>query len=90
MWKWRIAQNAIFYSTSAICTSLITLLVCPPQFFHNPCPLFHLGITVFTREIKDCVCKTRSIMEDVKMANSPFSFYTFLLGYEKGKFDKNL
>ena len=24
------------------------------------------------------------------MANSPFSFYTFLLGYEKGKFDKNL
>ena len=29
-------------------------------------------------------------MEDVKMANSPFSFYTFLLGYEKGKFDKNL
>ena len=29
-------------------------------------------ITVAPREIKDCLCKTRSIMEDVKIANYPF------------------
>ena len=72
MWKWRIARNAIFYSTSAICKSPKTRPVCPPKFFHNPCTLFPLGITVVPREIKDCVCKTRSIMEDVKIANYPF------------------
>ena len=44
----------------------------PPKFFHNPCTLFPLGITVVPREIKDCLCKTRSIMEDVKIANYPF------------------
>ena len=45
---------------------------CPPKFFHNPCTFFPLGITVVPREIKDCLCKTRSIMEDVKIANYPF------------------
>ena len=44
----------------------------PPKIFHNPCTLFPLGITVVPREIKDCLCKTRSIMEDVKIANYPF------------------
>ena len=39
------------------------------------------GITVVPREIKDCLCKTRSIMEDVRII--PFSYFTFLL--EKGK-----
>ena len=70
----------VAYSTkreSAICTSPITRLVFPPpppptKFFHNPCTLFPLGITVVPREIKDCLCKTRSIMEDVKIANYPF------------------
>ena len=46
MWKWRIARNAIFYSTSAICTSPITRLVCPPKVFRNPCTLFPLDISV--------------------------------------------
>ena len=67
----------VAYSTkreSAICTSPITRLVCapPPKFFHNPCTLFPLSITVVPREIKDCLCKTRSIVEDVKIANYPF------------------
>ena len=44
----------------------------PFKFFHNPCTLFPLGITVVPREIKDCLCKTRSIMEDVKIANYSF------------------
>ena len=81
MWKWRIARNAIFYSSSAICTSPITRLVCPPpqKFFHNPCTLFPLGITVVLRDIKDWLCKTRSTMEDVKWRILPFSFLTFLL-----------
>ena len=32
MWKWHIARNAIFYSSSAISTSPITRLVCPQYF----------------------------------------------------------
>ena len=44
----------------------------PPQIFHNHCTLFPLGITVVPKEIKDCLGKTRSITEDVKMENSPF------------------
>ena len=79
MWKWRIARNAIFYSSSAFYTSPLTNLVCPSKFFHNPCTLFALGITVALWEIKDCLCKTRSIMEDVKMRILPSSFFTFLL-----------
>ena len=68
----------VAYSTkreSAICTFPITRLVCArhpsPKFFHNPCTLFPLGITFVPREIKDCLCKTRSFMEDVKIANYP-------------------
>ena len=48
-----IPQNGIFYSTSAICTSPITRLVCPPKFFYDPCTLFPLGITVVPRESKE-------------------------------------
>ena len=44
----------------------------PPILFHNRCTFFPLCITVVPREIKDCLCKTRSIMEGVKMASSPF------------------
>ena len=63
-----------FYSSSAICTSPIKRLVSPPppNFSVILALCFPLGITVVPREIKDCLCKTRSIMEDVKMANSPF------------------
>ena len=62
----------------------------PPQFFHDPCTLFPLGITVVLREIKDCSCKTRPIMEDVKMANYPYWLFRFSIVHEKGTFDKNL
>ena len=44
----------------------------PPPIFHNHCTLFPQGITVVPREIKDCLDKTRSTMEDVKMENSLF------------------
>ena len=81
MWKWRIARNAIFYSTSVICTSPITRLVCPPKFFHNPCTLFPLGITVVPREIKDCLCKTRSIMQNMVYYGRCESSELFLLAF---------
>ena len=41
--------------------------------------IFTLGFAVVPRESKDCFCKTRSFMEDVKMPNSPF--YPFSLFY---------
>ena len=47
-------KHDFLYSSSAICTSSVTHLVCPPKFFHNPCTLFPLSITVVPREIKDC------------------------------------
>ena len=62
----------------------------PPKFFHDPWTLFPLGITVVLREIKDCSCKTRPIMEDVKMANYPCRLFHFSIVHEKGTFDKNL
>ena len=71
MWKWRIAPNAMFYSSSAISTSPITRLVCP-QYFSITVALSLPCVLVVPREIKDCLSKTRSIMEGVKMANSPF------------------
>ena len=73
----------ISHNTPCFCTP-------PPQFFHNPCTFFPLGITVVPREIKDCLCKTRSIMEDVKIANYPFQLFHFSIVYEQGKFGKNL
>ena len=91
-----MANVEVAYSTkgeSAICTFPITRLVCPcppPQFFHNPCTLFPLGITVVPREIKDCLCKTRSVMEDVKIANYPFKLFHFSIVYDKGEFGKHL
>ena len=83
MWKWRIAQNAIFHSTSAICTSSITRLVCPPKFFHNPCTLFPLGIKVVPREIKDCLCKKINKVYYGRCENSELSLLAFPLFYWK-------
>ena len=79
MWKWRIARNAIFYSSSAISTSPITRLVCPQYFSITVALSFPCVLQSSQEKLKTAYAKQGLLWKVWKWRVLPFSFFTFLL-----------